>query len=211
MTFFTFRFVTVKSTYSIIIFFVTIPQDPTCYTYIKMTSFETLWDPGYANRISNLNENNITNSQWRAIQLAWLAHWVKHCVRSSQRSGTFSTTRIISTIISLSAVHNMSHFIYFHSCHSPHREYYDLTMAWFPVSFISLMDKALRPVFVNVRVRFQVKPKIFSVLIQPLTEVVYSTARIISWNFKQFGTFNSWGNVDRPTNRNARGNNIVHF
>ena len=162
ITFFTFRFVTVKSTYSIIIFFVTIPQDPTCYTYIKMISFETLWDPGYANRISNLNGNNITNSQWRAIQLAWLAHWVKHCVRSSKRSGTFSTTRIISTSISLSAVHNMSHFIYFHSRHSPHREYYDLTMACFPVSFISLMDKALRPVFANVRVRFQVKPKIFS-------------------------------------------------
>ena len=57
---------------------------------------------------------------------------------------------------------NMSHFTYFHSCHSHHRVYYELTMACFPVSFISLMDRALRPVIAKARVRFQVKSKFFS-------------------------------------------------
>ena len=54
---------------------------------------------------------------------------------------------IISNFISLSAAQNVSHFIYFHSCHFHHRVYYKLTMDCSPVGLISfIMDRALRPV-----------------------------------------------------------------
>ena len=121
---------------------------------------------------------------------------------------------IISTIISLSAVQNMSHFIYFHSCHSHQRVYYELTMACFPVSFISLMDRALRPVIAKARVRFQVKSKFFFRFFFNRLLRLFIRLRgsfPLSWNFKQFATLYSRGNVNRPTNRNARGNNFVHF
>ena len=108
----------------------------------------------------------------------------------------------------------MSHFIYFHSCHSHHRVYYELTMACFPVSFISLMDRALRPIIAKARVRFQVKSNFFFRFF--FTRLLRLLVRLrgsfpLSWNFKQFAILNSWGNVNRPTNRNARGNNFVHF
>ena len=47
---------------------------------------------------------------------------------------------------------NMIHFIHLNSCHFHHRAYYKLTMACFPVGLISLMDSALRLVFLKVRV-----------------------------------------------------------
>ena len=48
-----------------------------------------------------------------------------------------STARIMSTFMSLSAVQNMIHFMYFNSSHVHHRVYYELTMACFPVGLIS--------------------------------------------------------------------------
>lgn len=48
----------------------------------------------------------------------------------------------------------MSHLIYFHSYHFHHREYYELTIACFPVGLVSLMDRVLSPVIAKVRVGF---------------------------------------------------------
>ena len=58
------------------------------------------------------------------------------------------TARIISSFISLSAVHH-------------HRVYYELTMACSPDGLTSITKRALRPVIANVRVLFLVKPNFF--------------------------------------------------
>ena len=60
----------------------------------------------------------------------------------------YSTARIISSFISLSAVHH-------------YRVYYELTMACSPDGLTSLTKRALRPVIANVRVLFLVKPNFF--------------------------------------------------
>ena len=54
----------------------------------------------------------------------------------------------------LCSVQNMSHFIYFNSCHIHHRAYYELTMACSPVGLISSMNRALHLVIAKVRVPF---------------------------------------------------------
>ena len=57
------------------------------------------------------------------FQLLWVVHFA---------------ARIMFTFISLSAVQNMIHFIYFNTCHFHHdRVYYELTMACSPVGLIN--------------------------------------------------------------------------
>ena len=63
----------------------------------------------------------------------------------------YSTARIISSFISLSAVHH-------------HRVYYELTMACSPDGLTTAVKRALRPVIAKVRVLFLVKPNFFQVL-----------------------------------------------
>ena len=99
----------------------------------------------------------------------------------------------------LNKSHNFTNFIF-----------YDVT----PRYSISLMDRALRPVIAKARVRFQVKSKFFFRFFFNRLLRLFIRLRgsfPLSWNFKQFATLYSRGNVNRPTNRNARGNNFVHF
>ena len=67
----------------------------------------------------------------------------------------YSTERIISTFISLTAVHH-------------HWVYYGLAMACSPDGLISVMDRVLSTVIAKVGVIFLVKSEIFQVLFQPL-------------------------------------------
>ena len=75
----------------------------------------------------------VANTQWPALQLAWLAQWIEHCTRSSQRSGSnsrsglnffrfffnplgsYSTAKIIFSFNSLMCSSKMICFIYFNS------------------------------------------------------------------------------------------------
>ena len=91
--------------------------------------------------------------------------------RSGQRSGFDSRSRLkifrfffnrldclfnckdLIHLTSLSAVQNMIHFIYFNSWHFHYRVYYELVTACCPVGLISLMDRAMRRVTAQDRVR----------------------------------------------------------
>ena len=87
----------------------------------------------------------------------------------------YSKARIISVVsnfISLSAVQNMSHFTYFLSCHFHHR----VLLLCSPVGLISLMERALCPVFARVRVRFPAKPEVF--------QGFFSTAQFCLFNYE---------------------------
>ena len=44
-------------------------------------------------------------------------------------SVVYSTTKIVCTLLSISAIQNMTHFIYFHSGHFDHGVFYELTIA----------------------------------------------------------------------------------
>ena len=88
-----------------------------------------------------------------------------------------STARIMFTFMSLSAVQNMIHLIYFNSCHIHHRAYYKRTMACSPVGLISSMNRALRLVIAKVRVPFP-NAKFFSFFFK-FFQVVHSNARIM--------------------------------
>ena len=89
-------------------------------------------------------------------------NWVKNLSgwKRTRRIRKYSTARIISTFI-LSEVQHMIHFTYYHSCHFDHRLYYELTMAYSPVSLISLIDRALSSVIAKVRIRFPATPEFF--------------------------------------------------
>ena len=63
-------------------------------SYLRMMIQFKIWVISYVSIRVILTIGYITNSQWLALQLAWLAQWIERCVRSSQRLGFYSRSRM---------------------------------------------------------------------------------------------------------------------
>ena len=60
------------------------------HVFIRSSKYESL----HISPFMSFPLSGITNSQWPALQLAWLAKWIERCVRSSQRSGFHSRSSL---------------------------------------------------------------------------------------------------------------------